>query len=64
MGTRYTSRYCSHCKDNVLALESTPSHGIHLFLTIVTLGMWIPIWIVATICSFGSMRCSKCGMPL
>lgn len=25
------------------------SHGLHLFLTIITLGLWAPVWIIVTL---------------
>lgn len=25
------------------------SHGLHLFLSIVTMGLWVPVWIIVTV---------------
>lgn len=32
----------------VLVKGRTPTHVLHLFLTILTLGFWIPVWIFIT----------------
>lgn len=29
------------------------SHGLHLFLTIITAGLWAPVWIIVTIVNRG-----------
>jgi len=29
------------------------SHGLHLFLSIITFGLWVPVWIIVTIVNRG-----------
>lgn len=33
----------------VLAKGKRTSHGLHIFLSIITLGFWIPVWILMTV---------------
>jgi hypothetical protein len=33
--------------------KSRTSHGLHLFLTIITAGLWAPVWIIVTIVNRG-----------
>lgn len=35
------------------ASKSRTSHGLHLFLTIITAGLWAPVWIIVTIVNRG-----------
>ena len=65
MGQTNTGRYCSHCEKDVMAIKSTPNHILHLLLSLVTLGFWVPVWIVITfIAGVGVFRCTKCGKPI
>lgn len=59
--------YCKNCKRDTLHIRNThsPNYLLHLFLIIVTAGLWIPIFILSL---FGSIeiggepwRCSVCG---
>jgi hypothetical protein len=64
MGMEQTQKYCSDCKADVLAQRKGVNHILHLLLTIVTGGLWIIIWLVVMLASFGGWRCSKCGKLL
>lgn len=33
----------------VLAKGKRTSHGLHIFLSIITIGFWIPVWILMTV---------------
>ena len=33
----------------VLRKGKRTSHGLHIFLSIITLGLWIPVWVVMAI---------------
>ena len=34
---------------NTAMLQNKVSHLLHLFLSIITFGLWIPIWVLITI---------------
>lgn len=33
----------------VVVVKSGTSHGFHLLMSIITFGLWIPVWIIVTI---------------
>lgn len=51
--------YCPSCDDFVPAEVKSPSHLLHFLLTIVTAGLWLPIWIVCAIDT--TANCRHCG---
>lgn len=38
--------YCRKCGTNVLVKRPGTNHVLHLLLSIVTMGFWLPIWIL------------------
>jgi hypothetical protein len=46
---------------NVMATGTTPNHLLHLFLSLFTFGLWIPVWILVAVGTIGGYRCTKCG---
>ena len=61
MGQKQTGRFCPHCQKKTMAIGNTPSHLLHLILSIFTFGLWIPVWILISIGKIGGYRCSQCG---
>ncbi|WP_128292007.1 MULTISPECIES: hypothetical protein [Afifella] len=62
MGTKHAQRYCPQCSRTVLAQKQTPTHILHLLLSIVTGGLWLVVWFVlAAVASERSYRCPICG---
>jgi ssDNA-binding Zn-finger/Zn-ribbon topoisomerase 1 len=51
--------HCRKCGD-VLVKRPGTRHVLHLLLSIVTMGFWIPIWLLCSI-KIGGWRCSQCG---
>jgi hypothetical protein len=46
----------------VLAEKQTPNHVLHLLLALVTVGFWIPVWVIAQIMSeLRAYQCPHCG---
>lgn len=58
------SAYCPHCKDQVLAQGERPNHVLHVILSFLTLGLWLPIWFIIVIAKAGNYRCVHCGQPV
>lgn len=58
--TVQTMVHCGSCDRPTMHLRERPSHGLHLFLTIITLGFWIIPWSWVTLAA-GRPRCSVCG---
>ena len=62
MATDQKSKYCRNCKQKTLHARQRVSEMWGCLLTIFTLGLWIPIWILMSIFgSFSSYRCQVCG---
>ena len=51
---------CRECNERVVVFRKGTNHILHFLLTCVTLGWWVPIWILTSI-KFGGWRCEKCG---
>lgn len=45
----------------VLAERQTPNHVLHLLLSVVTVGFWIPIWMLVSVFGSGAYKCPNCG---
>jgi hypothetical protein len=45
----------------VLAEKQTPNHVLHLLLSVVTGGLWLPIWLLITVLGGGRFKCPSCG---
>lgn len=45
----------------VLAEKQTPNHVLHLLLSVVTAGIWVPVWILLILFGGGPYKCPSCG---
>ncbi|HKC62192.1 MAG TPA: hypothetical protein VKB86_01080 [Pyrinomonadaceae bacterium] len=58
------SAFCSACNRQVLARKRTPSHVLHLLLTIFTFGLWWVIWLILGVKKAADgWLCTQCGRP-
>jgi hypothetical protein len=56
------SAYCPNCRKQTLHARECISNVLHLILSIITAGLWIPVWIFLGIKSVSSRtRCQVCG---
>ncbi len=54
--------YCGHCKMEVGYHYDPVNHRKQLFMTVLSLGLWLPIWLCLT---FGPSKiCDECGEPI
>ena len=57
--------FCKHCKKQVLVVKEERNNVLHLFLSIVTCGIWLIIWLILLFDQGGLIgrkwRCSVCG---
>lgn len=60
MGTTQVMNHCNHCGGKTMHLAPQTSHILHLILSIVTVGLWIPVWLLVAL-SRGKPQCSVCG---
>ena len=55
-------RNCPDCGQNRLFEKSAPNHVLHLILSVISIGFWIPIWILLVVANaFTPFRCPVCG---
>lgn len=52
--------WCESCGKERLFRRHEPEHWIHLGLTLVSGGWWLPVWLYLTLFR-GPFRCSRCG---
>lgn len=55
-----TSKFCPQCQKQTLWARPGTNHMLHLVMTLITLGFWLPIWLIACI-RIGGWRCQSCG---
>lgn len=60
MGIETRSGYCNDCGERRKLERNGVNHVFHLILTLVTVGLWGIIWILAAF-SKDPWRCSTCG---
>jgi len=54
--------YCPRCGHEQLFTRNKIHHGVHLFLTIITLGLWVVSWVAISIGNqIRPWRCQQCG---
>jgi hypothetical protein len=62
MGSMQITAKCSYCQQRRPFQKPTPSHVLHLILSLVTCGLWVPLWILAAFANaFVPFRCQFCG---
>lgn len=52
-------RYCPTCRENVPSLRQPTNNILHLALSVVTVGLWIPVWILSAMNK--PYVCQRCG---
>ena len=55
MASRARPAPCEHCRREVVTKLEPMTIGAHVILTVFTLGIWIPLWLV------GPRICVECG---
>ncbi len=57
-----TSAYCPTCGKQTLHAKEGISNLLHLFLSLITAGLWIPVWLFLATKSAGTRtRCQTRG---
>ena len=52
------SKFCAQCQKQTLWARPETNFFLHMLLTLVSCGLWLPIWILV---STGGWRCQTCG---
>ena len=62
MSQKIIQRHCSTCQQPRPFTKDGANHILHLILSIVTVGFWLPVWLLVGVCSFlTAYRCQFCG---
>lgn len=54
------SNFCSQCQKPTLWARPGTNHVLHVLLSLVTCGLWLPVWMWASV-RIGGWRCQSCG---
>ena len=60
MGQEYRQGYCYECQRRVRTSRRATNHVLHLLLSIMTLGLWLIVWSLASV-KIGGWECAVCG---
>lgn len=62
MSVHTIRRTCSTCGQKRPFQKQGVNHVLHLILTIITVGVWVVVWILLALMNgFTPYRCSVCG---
>lgn len=63
MADIHSGGYCPTCQRPSHFVKARSSNGLHLFLSIITGGLWLIVWLFVGVGNSGSsgLRCSTCG---
>lgn len=53
--------HCRNCKSPQQFLRPETSHVLHLLLSIITIGLWLPVWFLIAANHSTSSQCTRCG---
>ncbi len=54
-------RHCKNCEQITKHELARTSHVLHLLLSLVTVGMWLPIWLLVALNNRSRATCTACG---
>jgi len=60
MSMQQAHRYCPVCQRRTLSTRPGTSHIFHLLMCVITVGFWLPIWILCVMLP-AQWRCAQCG---
>ena len=60
---KQTSAWCGVCGQQRLFTAPTPSHLLHLVLSILTFGLWLIVWLIIG-GKTAPYRCTVCGAKM
>ncbi|MBL7223420.1 MAG: hypothetical protein ISS72_06190 [Candidatus Brocadiae bacterium] len=58
--TEIKSAYCLQCKEVRRFERRGVNHVLHLLLSVFSLGLWVPLWILLALCP-EVFHCMACG---
>ncbi len=61
MGIKVSGGFCKKCNKDVMTHRNTPNHILHLLLAVVTVGLWLIVWIILILFAPTRGLCTECG---
>ena len=61
MATDKRMNHCKRCQKATLHIGRGTSHLLHLVLSVMTLGVWMLVWILMTFLNSADSQCTECG---
>lgn len=62
MSTMTARRMCKTCGQHRMFRKEKQNNVLHLILSVVTVGVWLPVWLLIAIAgAFTPYRCTVCG---
>ena len=55
-----THKFCSRCGNSTMHYRKGTNHILHLLLTVLLCGWWLPVWLLLSL-KIGGWRCQVCG---
>lgn len=59
--TSQVMKFCHTCNKYTLHVRPSTSHVLHFLLSIITVGVWVPIWLLVTLSNNTQGQCTVCG---
>ncbi len=53
-------RACNSCGVPRMHVQRKPNHRLHLLLTVLTVGFWLPVWVLVSLFQ-AKPQCMTCG---
>lgn len=60
MAQKTFMRQCAKCEKPTMHVQQKPAHLLHLVLTVVTVGLWLLVWLALSVFQ-GKPQCTVCG---
>jgi hypothetical protein len=63
MMVKYRRKWCPHDQKLVLAHSRRLNNHLHGLISLATLGLWLPVWLVLVLRTDSRFFCPECGRP-
>lgn len=54
-------RHCKNCGTTRQHAQPGTSHVLHLLLSVITVGFWLPVWLIIGLNNSSQAQCLTCG---
>lgn len=62
MATQFVMRPCAKCERKTIQIGPSTSHVLHLFLSLITFGIWLIVWLSIIFKNHWAFsECTECG---